>query len=181
MTDNNNTSPSDDDIIPFETGIPLIDADPEVIARRLADSTWERRANFFSNIITGSITNAIEIGELYKDKDAEGEGGRVELNLTLCAIHERVGEILEIWGVEDPPDVHAACIFALSMSIDHRLKARAFFGSQGPDGDDRLMQKAWPNLAIANRVSMAARPGLSELWRRRDEDCKCQSEEGDAS
>ena len=59
-----------DDVIPLETGIPLIDADPKVIARRLADDTWETRANFFSNIITGSITNATKIGEL------QGEGPR---------------------------------------------------------------------------------------------------------
>ena len=157
----------DDDLIPFDTGIILIDADPKVIARRLGGKTWEARARFFSNIITGSITNATKIGELYGD---DKEGALVEMMLVLCGIHERVAEVLDLWGAEDPPDIHAACIYALSMAFEHRMKARQFFGSQGTHEDDHRLQAAWPELAIANRISMAARPGLSELWRRR-EDC----------
>ncbi len=165
----------DDDAIPLETGIPLIDADPKVIARRLAEDTWETRANFFSNIITESIGNAVKIGELHGD---DAEAWRKTMAVTLCGIHERVAETLDLWGAENPPDIHAACIYAVSMSPEHRMKARAFFGSIGPPEDDRRIQEAWPNLAIANRVSMAARPGLSELWRQRGEGCNCQREEG---
>ncbi len=31
----------DDDVIPNDTYIPLIDADPKVIARRLGEKSWE--------------------------------------------------------------------------------------------------------------------------------------------
>ena len=163
------TTEDNDDVIPNDTYIPLIDADPKVIARRLGEKSWESRARFFSNIITGSVGNATKMGELYGE---DVEGWRMEMALVLCGIHERVAEVLELWGVEDPPDIHAACIYALSMSFEHRIKANAFFGSKGPILHDALIQKAWPNLAIAHRISMSARPGLSELWRRR-EDCDC--------
>ena len=80
---------------------------------------------------------------------------------------------------EDPPDIHAACIYALSMSLEHRRKANAFFKERGGD-NYTLIQEAWPGLAQSNLISIAARPGLSELWRRRQEGCDCQCEEGGA-
>lgn len=79
-------SPSpDDDAIPLVTGIPLIDADPKVIARRLANNTWEARARFFSNIITESIGNATRIAELHESP----EGWREAMACALCGIHEK--------------------------------------------------------------------------------------------
>jgi len=45
----------DDDEIHQETCIPIADADPTVIARRMRRLGWDERAVFFSNIFLGSI------------------------------------------------------------------------------------------------------------------------------
>lgn len=168
----------DGDIIPFDTGITLIDADPVVLARRLGDDTWETRAEFFNNVIIESISNTVKISEFLKpDRD---DIGAPMLSVALCGIHERVAETLALWGAEAPPDIHAACIYALSMSLEHRRKANAFFKERGGD-NYALIQEAWPGLAQFNLISITARPGLSELWRRHQEGCDCHCEEGGAS
>ena len=51
---------SDDDTFPVISGIPLADADPAVIARRLGDKPWEERVWFFNNIVAESLERMIK-------------------------------------------------------------------------------------------------------------------------
>ena len=74
------------------------------------------------------------------------------------------GQVLDIWGLEAPPDEDAARVFALSGSPEHRDAARVFCGTS-QDAVDRLFEPG-SGFMVFKRMSKVSRPGLNELWRR---------------
>jgi len=158
-----NSSEDDDDIVEPDTCILLIDMDPEVIARRLADKPWSDRALFFNNVITESLENLAKTIEIL---EAKGEKKKTleYMEIVVLAMHERICAVLDIWGLEAPPDEDAAQVFALSISPEHRMAASAFCG-RSQDAVNRLFKPA-TGLMVFKNMSLVMRPGLSELWRR---------------
>ena len=154
---------ADDDIVEPDTCILLLDMDPEVIARRLADKPWSDRALFFNNVITESLDNLAKTVELLGAKP--GKADPLEyMEIAVLAMHERICAVLDIWDVEVPPDKDAAQVFALSISPQHRMAANVFCGRRR-GALDCLFEPA-PGLKVFKSMSLAMRPGLSELWRR---------------
>ncbi len=152
----------DDDIIEPDSYIWLVDADPEVIARRLADKPWSHRARFFNNIITESLDNLGKTLELLEAKGGK-RAAEEYIDICLLGMHERICQVLDIWGLEAPPDKDAAQVFALSFSPEHRAAARVFCGSNQA-ALDSLFEPA-SGLMVFKNMSLCVRPGLNEVWR----------------
>ncbi len=66
-----------DDMIVRVTGLPLIDADPAVIARWLKDESWTERAQFFSSIYSDSFNHLMEMVGLHRNRRRPEDGYRV--------------------------------------------------------------------------------------------------------
>ncbi len=152
----------DDDIVEPDSCILLIDMDAEVIARRLADKPWSDRRRFFNNVIVESLENLQKHLDLIGPKIGKRKT-TAYIDIVLIAMHGRICEVLNIWGLEAPPDEDAARIFALSGSPEHRAAARVFCGT-GQAALDRLFKPA-SGLMVFKNMSLVARPGLNELWR----------------
>ncbi len=152
----------DDDVVEPDSCILLVDMEAEVIARRLADKPWSDRARFFNNVITESLDNLGKHLELIGPKIGQRKV-TAYLDIVLIAMHGRICEVLDIWGLEAPPDADAAQVFALSGSPEHRAAARVFCGSSEA-ALNRLFEPA-SGLMVFKNMSLVARPGLNELWR----------------
>ncbi len=152
----------DDDIVEPDTCILLLDMDPEIIARRLADKPWSDRVLFFNNVITESLDKLGKTVELFDAKP--GKMKPLEyMEIATIGMHAQICDVLDIWGVDVPPDKDAAKLFALSISPEHRMAASVFCGrSQG--AIDRLFEPA-TGLMVFKHMSELSRPGLSEVWR----------------
>ncbi len=161
-TEKTDTSSDDDDIVEPDSCILLIDMDAEVIARRLADKPWSDRARFFNNVITESLENLQKHLDLIGPKIGKRKT-TAYIDIVLIAMHGRICEVLNIWGLEVPPDKDAAQLFALSGSPEHREAARVFCGTSEA-ALNRLFEPA-TGLMIFKNLSLAARPGLNEQWR----------------
>ena len=85
------------------------------------------------------------------------------IDLVLLGMHMRICEVLDVWGLEAPPDEDAAQVFALSGSPEHRAAARVFCGSSQA-ALNRLFEPA-SGLMVFKNLSLCVRPGLNELWR----------------
>ena len=118
-TKKTDTSSEDDDVEP-DTCILLIDMDAEVIARRLADKPWSDRVRFFNNVTTESLENLTKHLDLIGPKIGKRKVAAY-IDIVLIAMHGRICEVLDIWGLEAPPDEDAAQVFALSGSPDDNL------------------------------------------------------------
>ena len=164
----------DDDVIE-PTGIVLVDLPAKDIARDLADNSWADRARFFNNALVESLDTMGEAVEAL-GKKKEKPDTKEFLDICMIAMHGRIGEVLDIWGPEAPPDKDAAQLFALSGSPEHRTAAYVFCGSS-QDAVDRLFKPA-NGLTVFKRMSELCRPGLNELWR---EHIKGKKREGAAS
>ena len=153
---------ADDDVIEPDSCILLIDMDAAVIARRLADKPWSDRARFFNKVLTESLENLGNHLDLIGPKIGQKKV-RAYIDIVLIAMHGRICEVLDIWGLEAPPDEDAARVFALSASPEHREAARVFCGTSQA-ALDRLFEPA-TGLMVFKNMSLMARPGLNELWR----------------
>ena len=88
------------------------------------------------------------------------------LHDVLIGIHDRITDVLDRWGESTPPDRHAAALFLLSLSPHHRMAGRKFFPVRTLPNNVEF--EGYPALAIFNRASLVARPGLTIGWRHRD-------------
>ena len=147
--------------IPFKCGVPLIDADPEELARVLKDKSWSKRAFAINN----AVSDSLECGSLIFDGMEDGQSTEV-LHDVLVGIHDRITDLLDRWGEPEPMDRHAAALYLLSLSPHHRMAGRKFFPVGGLPNNVEF--EGYQSLAIFNRCSLAARPGLTIAWRHRD-------------
>ena len=106
----------DDDIIEQKTFIPLIDADANVIARRLANKSWEDRERFFHNITSVSLDVTAKLAkELFLDQP---DTTAIEFfSQVYVGMHQQIADVLEIWDEPMPPDPVAARLYALSIFL----------------------------------------------------------------
>ena len=152
-----------DEKIKLDTCIPLIDAEPKVIARRLRDRSWSDRRRFFDSILAESFTNLGKSLELFEKKLSEAE--LLEYSeVTLLGMHQQICATLDLWGEAIPPNEDAAVLYAVSLSPEHRRAARIFCGDSAA-ALDRLF-KWGSGLMVFKNASRITQPGLSEIWRR---------------
>ena len=154
----------DDDTIPVVSGLPLIDADPAVIARFLDGKSWEDRAWFFDGILTDSLKQMIETGE-----SLTFEHGTVDFyDWAMLRMHEQIGRTLDVWGEAKPGEDLAAVMYALSLNPRHRLATREYFKARGGGLQHQQFNQIAGDrmsLCIFHNGSGLVRPGLSHAWR----------------
>jgi hypothetical protein len=168
----------DDDIIPVITGVTLVDADPNVIARRLGPKNWKARTLFFHNIIAGSVDN---VGKMIGAAKTQDDGAYF-LDWSMCEMSRRIGEVLDLWGETEPANKDAAALFLLSLKPEHRRAACMFISSRRPkyratvrevtEFVDGYMQKTWQNLAIFYRMTIMGNPAENAAWLAGPQECR---------
>ena len=154
----------DDDTIPVITGIPFIDADPALIARRVGGKPWTDRIRFFNNIIDESFARTMNMHEYAASEDDAMEW----LNWVYLKFHQRIGEVLDFWGEDEPGEDLAVLMFALSLKPAHRLAAREYFRNRsGPDPGRQFNEIAGDRAALCATYngSELIRPGLAFAWK----------------
>ena len=147
--------------IPFNTGVPLIDADPDEVTRVLAGKPWSERAFAINN----AVSDSLECGALIFDGMEDGQSTEV-LHDVLAGIHDRITDLLDRWGLAIPPNRHAAALYLLSLSPHHRVAGRKFFSVAALPNNAEF--HGYDTLPVFNRASLVARPGLTVAWRHRD-------------
>ncbi len=154
----------DDDTIPVVCGLPLVDADPKIIARRLGAKSWEDRTRFFDNIIDQSLENMVKMGEFAVTED----GALAFYDWTMLKMHERIGQVLDLWGGAKPGEDLAAAVYALSLNPQHRHVARGYIKDRADGHPDRQFNQIAAErmaLRVFYNGSGMVRPGLSHAWR----------------
>lgn len=159
-----------DDIIETVTGLPLVDCDPKIIARRLRAKPWSDRARFFSNAIYDSIETAGKMLEYAKSKD----DGADFLDWGVAEMMRRIGEALDLWGDAAPTDADSAALFLLSLNPRHRRAAKRWLSKQPGKKAlpaeilafvDGYMQQNRHILAVFYRMTIAGEPCEAAAWR----------------
>ena len=154
----------DDDMIVRVTGLPLIDADPAVIARRLKDESWTERAQFFSSIYSDSFNHLMEMVD-YTETD---DDRKTVIEWAMLKMHERIGQTLDAWGEDKPAEDMAVLLFALSLNPHHRQAASEFFKDRAaphPSQQFNEIASELMGLRVFYNSSELIRPGLSHVWR----------------
>ncbi len=154
----------DDDTIVAVTGLPLVDADPAVIARRMKDKPWGKRALFYSSIYSESMDRLMKMLN-YTETDDDWQ---VVNEWAMLKMHERIGQALDAWGEDKPAEDMAVLLFALSLNPHHRQAARKYFKDRaGPYPSQQFNEIAAElmGLKIFYNASGLIRPGLSHAWR----------------
>ena len=155
------------EVVERQTGIPIIDLDPEKIAVFFKVRSWARRRSYLESLIIDSLAAIEKIVEARDD----GADNLEIFETLLLAIHERIGLVLNHLEADKPVCRDSAAIFLCSASPDHRSAARAFCNERGwseafhpPHMDSEMFPDGNP-LVMALRMSAITRPGLSRHWR----------------
>lgn len=171
MSDNIVEFPDPNECIEGETWIPVLDAKPEDMARRMKDRSWEARLRIFDNLITDSIEKAVLMCEAGgPEPDDPMYSDEMLLAAVLVGISEQIESTLDLWPEPDPMPREAAELYLLSLSPVHRRKGRAYFKDRDVAFQNKISS---PGLAQFARIAEVARPGLSEIWRLRRSGCEC--------
>ena len=154
----------DDDVVVCVSGLPLVDIDPAVVARRLNDKPWSDRAFFFNSIYCESVDRQ---GEMLDHIENAGDQ-QLFIEWATLAMHERIGQTLDIWGEDKPAEDVAALLFALSLNPHHRGAARVYFRDRArphPSQQFNEIAAGFGGLKVFYNLSQLVRPGLSQVWR----------------
>ncbi len=161
----------DDDKIETVTGLPLVDAEAKVIARRLHRCKWKARARFFNNIIRDSIENATVLAEHAPTRDA----GTDFVTWGMIEMMRRIGEKLDLWGDAAPVDIDSAALFHLSLNPKHLEAARRWNvqqpGAPSPWPFFDAIGKRHPTLFTFFRIVAITRPCTAIVWKAGVEEC----------
>ena len=113
-----------DDIIEVRTGLPAIDIDPNVVARRMRAKPWKDRTCFLHNVIVGSM----EIWSVMNDHIIGGPDEKDDRFNAWCwlSLKANVSAILEEFGSERPECDDSAACFAVALSPAHRTAANQY-------------------------------------------------------
>ena len=156
-----------DKIVPQDTLLPLLDAPLDDLATYLAPDSWEARKRYLNNMMGDSITNLMKQLEVFEKNGQSESECRYVLDGCLVGLHVKIGQLLDAWGApEVPPDEHAAALYVLSASPEHRHALAKFMpgGTTSPPEENELFESG-TGLMIFKNISLAMRPGLSECWR----------------
>jgi hypothetical protein len=161
-----------DDYIPLVSGLPLVDADPKVIARALRQQSWSNRAHFLNNILAASLENFAEMSDYVQgEEDKERFSEWAQLRLMRA-----IGEALHTLGDERATEPAAVALFYLSLDPMHRRAARSWVkkqceGTHSEDFFSSEVAEKWPVLAIFHNMISLTGPGQGEVWREGIADC----------
>ncbi len=152
--------------IPQDTLLPLLDAPLDELARYLAGDTWEARKVYLNNMMGDSLNNLFKQIEVFEGKGIPNSELTAISEECLVELHVKIGQLLNAWGEPQSPDKHAAALYSLSASPEHRRTMAAWMpgGTTCPPAEAELFEPTC-HLAIFRRMSLAIRPGLSECWR----------------
>ena len=155
-----------DETIPQDTLLPLLDAPLDDLARYLAGDTWKARKDYLNNMMSGSLDSLFKQTEIFEKNGLPQSELMALTEECLVGLHVKIGMLLNAWGATEPADKHAAVLFVLSASSEHRhALARWMPGGQtSPPEEHRLFEPASP-LAVFKQLSLMMRPGLAECWR----------------
>ena len=152
--------------VPQDTFLPLLDAPLDDLATYLTPDTWEARKNYIASMMVDSITNLMKQLEIFTEHGQSEPSCRYVLDGCMVGLHVKIGQLLNKWGATEPADRHAAALFVLSASPEHRHALAKWMpdGCTSPPMEDELFEPGH-SLVVFNRMSRATRPGLSECWR----------------
>ncbi len=155
-----------DEKIPQDTFLPLLDAPLDDLAKYLTGDTWEARKDYLNNMMADSLDNLFKQTEFFETKGLPKSELMAVSEECLVALHVKIGQLLDAWGVKEPADKHAAILFVLSASSKHRHALARWMpnGTTSPPEEHRLFEPASP-LAVFKQLSLMMRPGLAECWR----------------
>lgn len=153
----------DEHIIPVITGITLLDADAELIARRLRNKSWADRVQYFNNLVAHSIARQATMLEYARSED----DGVAFLKWGLTALMRQVSEVLDRWRESEPPNADAATLFCLSLNPRHRRAAQSWMNGDKDVAQffDTYVQEKW--LALAAFFNLCAMSDIcaAAAWR----------------
>ena len=154
----------DDDTFPVVSGIPLVDAPAALIARVAANKSWENRAKGFNSFLVESFEHLHEMSEHAMTED----DAVVFIEWVMLKMHERIGQVIDLWGEAKPKEDLAAAIYAVSLNPHHRLEARRYFVNRGDQYLSRQFNQVAARmeaLRVFYNLSELSRPGLGHAWR----------------
>ncbi len=154
--------------IPQDTLLPLLDAPLDELAAYLAGHTWETRKDYLNNMMGDSLDSLFKQTEVFETKGLPKSELMAISEECLVELHVKIGQLLDAWGVTKPADKHAAVLFVLSASSEHRHALARWMpnGTTSPPEEHRLFEPASP-LAVFKQLSLMMRPGLAECWRQK--------------
>ena len=152
--------------IPQDTLLPLLDAPLDELAAYLAGHTWEARKDYLNNMMGDSITSLMKQTEFFDQKGVTHAENWAFGECCMVGLHVKIGQLLDAWGTTKPADKHAAVLFVLSASSEHRHALAKWMpgGTTSPPEEHKLFEPA-SGLAIFKQISLCMRPGLAECWR----------------
>ena len=152
--------------VPQDTFLPLLDAPLDDLATYLTPDSWEARKDYLANMMRDSIENPMKQLQFFKEGGQSESACRYVMDGCMVGLHIKIGQLLNAWGATEPADKHAAALFVLSASSEHRVALGKWMpdGCTSPPREDGLFEPGH-SLLVFNRMSRATRPGLSECWR----------------
>ena len=152
--------------IPQDTLLPLLDAPLDELAAYLANHSWEARKDYLSNMMGDSITNLVKQIAFFEQKGIPKTETMAMFDDCMVGLHVKIGQLLDAWGATKPADKHAAVLFVLSASSEHRHTLSEWMpgGTTSPPEENELFEPGTPLMVFKN-MSLATRPGLAECWR----------------
>ncbi len=155
-----------DKTIPQETFLPLLDAPVDELATYLRTDSWEARKDYLGNMMGDSLDNLLKQIVFFKEKGLPKSEWMAVTDCCLVGLHVKIGHLLDAWGATEPADRHAAALFVLSASPEHRNTLSKWMpdGNTSPPQENELFEPGSPLMTFKN-MSLALRPGLSECWR----------------
>ena len=129
-----------DELIPQDTLLPLLDAPLDELAAYLAGHTWEARKDYLNNMMHDSLDSLFKQTEVFETKGLPKSELMAISEECLVGLHVKIGQLLDAWGVTRPADKHAAVLFVLSASSEHRHALARWMpnGTTSPPEEHRL-------------------------------------------
>lgn len=155
-----------DQTVPQDTLLPLLDAPVDDLATYLRPDSWEARKDYLSAMMRDSIMNLMKQLEIFDKHGTSELKCRYVMDGCMVGLHVKIGQLLDAWGATEPADQHAAALFVLSASAEHRMALAKWMpgGTSSPPEENKLFEPGH-GLMIFKNISYALRPGLSECWR----------------
>ena len=155
-----------DEKIPQDTLLPLLDAPLDDLATYLRPDSWEARKDYLNNMMGDSLNNLFKQIEFFEKGGITNSEIMAMTEEILVDLHMKIGQLLDAWGEPESPDEHAAALYSLSASSEHRKVMAKWMpgGTTCPPAEAELFEPTC-HLAIFRRLSLTFRPGLSECWR----------------
>ncbi len=151
--------------IPQDTLLPLLDAPLDELATYLRPDSWEARKDYLSSMMRDSIENLMKQMVFFKEHGQSQSACDYVMDNYLVGLHIRIGQLLNAWAATTPADKHAAALFVLSASPEHRTALRKWMpDGSSPPKENELFEPGH-GLMVFKNISLVLRPGLSECWR----------------